>query len=180
MVGSCITSCATWRHKAAAAVAVAGAAFALAACGSEADEKGRDHSIEPFPFGFEMANARAANAAYADVVDLTPAALAARIEQGDVRLIDVRTAQEVASGMIAGAEHIAMSAFDPAAISNDGQDIVLYCRSGRRSTIVAQQLAEYRGTSVPHLAGGILAWEETGRPIVGADPIPEPQGAIPR
>ncbi len=88
------------------------------------------------------------------------------MDQGKVRLIDVRTAKEVAQGMIPSAEHIAMDAFDPTALDTaDDRTIVLYCRSGRRSQIVGERLAGHTGTPTLHLAGGILAWEAEGHPV---------------
>ncbi|MBV7266003.1 rhodanese-like domain-containing protein [Erythrobacter sp. WH131] len=99
------------------------------------------------------------------VIDLTAAQLRSRIDRGDVRLIDVRTAEEVAGGMIGGAQHIALDSFDPSALdTGDGREIVLYCRSGRRSGIAATRLAEHLGRPVPHLSGGISAWQEAGLP----------------
>lgn len=90
------------------------------------------------------------------------------IDTGNVRLIDVRTDEEVEDGVIPGAEHIALDEFNPAKIDmSDGREIVLYCRSDRRSGVAAEQLAEYTGKTARHLDGGILAWEEAGYPLAG-------------
>lgn len=128
------------------------AALALGACGvSAATGDGADD---------------AATAPAASVATLTPAELAGMLENGNIRLIDVRTDEEVAEGMIPGAEHIALDAFDPAALDlSDGREVVLYCRSDRRSGIAAQKLAEHTGEAARHLDGGILAWEAAGLPI---------------
>ena len=40
--------------------------------------------------------------------------------------------------------------------------IVLYCRSGRMSAIVATELVAAGYTSVWNLEGGMLAWEKAG------------------
>jgi len=99
----------------------------------------------------------------APMIDLTPEQLAARLTAGNIRLIDVRTAEEVAEGMIPGAEHIPLDAFDPAKLGPpDGREVVLYCRSGRRSAIAGAKLAAATGAPVEQLAGGILAWEQAG------------------
>ena len=154
--------------------------LALAACG-DARQGGEGDAPAP-PLGFELAFAGTSAAGADDstgstaddaaavpvspMIDLTPEELAARLKAGKVRLIDVRTDAEVAEGMIPGAEHIALDRFDPAALDlSDGREVVLYCRSGRRSTMAGKLLAEVTGKPVEHLAGGIMAWEEAGQPV---------------
>lgn len=44
--------------------------------------------------------------------------------------------------------------------------IVLYCHSGRMSDIAAQRLVELGYTRVYDLAGGMVAWEASGRSLV--------------
>ncbi|MBD3763023.1 rhodanese-like domain-containing protein [Rhizorhabdus sp.] len=144
-------------------------ALLLAAC---ADTRG--HGGSSAPLGFELASAAsaatgddgAATTAAVPMIDLTPEQLAERIKAGKVRVIDVRTAEEVAEGMIPGAEHMPLDKFDPAKlVADDGREIVLYCRSGRRSTMAGALLAEVTGQPVQHLAGGIMAWEAAGQPV---------------
>lgn len=146
--------------------------LALAACGTEPGRPGGGRGGSGSPFGFEMAMAGAA-AATADAAEgrvsaleaLTPEELAARVAAGHVRLIDVRTAEEVLEGAIPGAEHMPLGTFDPAALAEgDGREIVLYCRTGRRSAIAGEMLAAATGGSVAHLEGGILAWQAAGQP----------------
>lgn len=155
-------------------------ALLLTGCGGDhgADEKGNGPAM---PLGFELAmagttKADADDAAGADnaplpapaspMIDLSPEQLTARLAAGNVRLIDVRTDEEVAEGVIPGAEHIPLDQFDPAKLGPaDGRDVVLYCRSGKRSTMAGEKLAAATGKPVEHLAGGILAWEEAGQPL---------------
>jgi len=145
--------------------------LALAACGDEPGEGGKREGPSA-PLGFELAFAgtaaeeAVAPAAAKPLVALTPEELAAKIKAGNIRLIDVRTDEEVAQGTIPGAEHIALDKFDPAQLDlSDGREVVLYCRSGRRSAIAGEKLAEATGKPAEHLEGGMLAWEAAGQPV---------------
>jgi rhodanese-related sulfurtransferase len=144
--------------------------LALSGCGDEAGELKGTRDGPSVPLGFELAFAGTegeVEAAPAPLVPLSPEELAAKIKAGNVRLIDVRTDAEVAEGTIPGAEHIALDAFDPANLDlSDGREVVLYCRSGRRSAIAGEKLAAVTGVPVEHLEGGIIAWEAAGQPVV--------------
>ncbi len=84
-------------------------------------------------------------------------------------LIDVRTAEEVAKGVIEGAAHIELRSFVSQMDqwpTDKTQPIVVYCGSGHRSAIamVAMQLLGY--SDVRSLAGGIGAWQAKEYPLV--------------
>ncbi len=156
--------------------------LALAACGGgQGDGKKRDGPAVPLAFELAFA-ATGASAADGDtptaaaattpapLIALNPEDLAARLKQGNVRLIDVRTDAEVAEGTIPGAEHIALDQFDPAKLDlSDGREVVLYCRSGRRSAVAGEKLAAATGAPTQHLEGGMLAWEAAGQPVEKKD-----------
>lgn len=141
--------------------------LALAACAPSGD-KDREQNA---PIGYELALARDAGTdivapTASAVSDLTVEELQAKIDNGSIRLIDVRTDEEVAEGTIPGAEHIALDEFDPAQLDfSDGREVVLYCRSGRRSGIAGERLANHTGEPAQHLAGGIIAWQAADNPI---------------
>jgi rhodanese-related sulfurtransferase len=82
------------------------------------------------------------------------------------RLIDVRTAAEVARGTIAGAQHVELAtlpasvgAFDP------GAPVVLFCQSGGRSAQGCGLLVQRGFQRVYNLGGGIAGWTRSGLPL---------------
>lgn len=137
--------------------------LAASACAPEGE--GEEKGSTPLPLGFELAVAQAAeNDSPISVVDLSVSDLKAKLAKQNVRLIDIRTSEEVATGTITGAEHIEMDEFDPTVLDQaDGREVVLYCRSGRRSRILGEQLAAQTGKQVKHLSGGIVAWRAADR-----------------
>ncbi|KOP23011.1 hypothetical protein AMR41_28435 [Hapalosiphon sp. MRB220] len=86
-------------------------------------------------------------------------------EQQAVTLIDVREPAEYAGEHIPGATLVSLSKFDPHKVPQDEEtQLVLYCRSGNRSTMAAQKLFDAGFTKVTHLDGGIGAWKQAGYP----------------
>lgn len=102
--------------------------------------------------------------ALASVMSMPVAGFSSHIESGEYRLVDVRTPEEFAEGHIEGAVNVPLDQFEPADF--DGQELLLYCRSGRRSHEAATALAQYRKGNAIHLQGGIIAWQEAGQPVV--------------
>lgn len=81
-------------------------------------------------------------------------------------VLDVRTAEEYASGYVPGAVNIPHDqlASRLAEVPKD-REVVLYCRSGRRTALAADVLAANGYKRLEHLDGDILAWVEKGRPV---------------
>ena len=50
--------------------------------------------------------------------------------------------------------------------ADKGARIVVYCRSGNESAIASQTLIDLGYTNIWNLAGGIIAWQDSGRAIV--------------
>lgn len=78
-----------------------------------------------------------------------------------VQIVDVRTAEEFASGHLENALNYDVKGADfeknIASLSKD-KTVAVYCRSGARSKVAAQKLAE-KGYNVVELDGGIMAWK---------------------
>lgn len=80
--------------------------------------------------------------------------------EGDYIILDVRHADEYASGHIPGAinidnDEIGTEELD--ALPDKDQTIYVYCRSGHRSKLAAEKLANLGYTNIIEI-GGILDW----------------------
>jgi phage shock protein E len=81
-------------------------------------------------------------------------------------VLDVRAPEEFVTGHVPGAVNIPYDqvAARLAEVPKD-QDIVLYCRSGRRAGMAAEVLAANGYTRLSHLEGDMPAWIARGRPV---------------
>ena len=80
-------------------------------------------------------------------------------EEGCI-ILDVRTREEYDQGHIPGAILIPNTEIEAKAadlLPDKGQLILVYCRSGRRSKLAAQSLADLGYTNIREF-GGILDW----------------------
>ena len=97
------------------------------------------------------------------------AALLAQINAGTAPLvIDVRTADEYAAGHVPGAVNIPYDQMPVRAAEiavHKDKEVVLYCRSGRRSGIAAETLAAEGFTGLRLLVGDMPGWERAGYPV---------------
>jgi len=81
-------------------------------------------------------------------------------------VLDVRTPQEYAEGHVPGAVNVPQEqlASRLAEVPKD-KDVVIYCRSGRRSVLAADILAANGYSRLSHLEGDMNAWVAKGRPV---------------
>jgi len=98
-------------------------------------------------------------------MDITPNELNSLLQDGsDAQIVDVREADEVAAGMIAGARHIPLGELRSRFAELDkSRPVVAVCRSGRRSAAAADQLAA-AGFTAYTMTGGMLDWSANGLP----------------
>jgi len=84
----------------------------------------------------------------------------------DAFLIDIRTAQEIESqGKIDGAmvmEHGKVIFNIKKKVHDANSPLLVICKKGGRSALIAQQLQEMGYRDVHHIKGGIVAWKEAG------------------
>ena len=101
---------------------------------------------------------------------ISQAELLARLDQKDpdVVVLDVRTPAEFAAGHVPGARNVSHDALatrlDEIAALRDKQ-VVLYCRSGRRTLLAEETLRKAGFSRLLHLEGDYLAWEAASRPV---------------
>lgn len=105
---------------------------------------------------------------------LGPVDLAQRLQQANPPLVlDVRTPAEFADGHIPGALLIPHDQLEQRLVELDGareREIVLYCRSGRRSLLAENVLREHGFSRLRQLDGSWQAWDAAGLPRAeGAD-----------
>lgn len=101
--------------------------------------------------------------------DISLEELKSGLAAGRVLLVDVREADEYAAGHIAGALFNPLSKFDPSKlpVAGEGQQVIIYCRSGKRSVSAMEQARLLgRRDANTHFGGGILAWLNAGEPVV--------------
>lgn len=92
--------------------------------------------------------------------------LRALAEEHPVVLVDVRGDNEVAYGVIEGAQHIPLHLL-PLRADEIGKDAhtVFYCRSGARSAQACAFLAARGHDKVYNLQGGVMAWMQSGQAL---------------
>jgi rhodanese-related sulfurtransferase len=110
-----------------------------------------------------------APAAASAVRTVAPDALLARqaAKDRDLVVLDVRTPEEFAAGHVPGAVNVPHDQV-AARLGELGKfrdnDVVVYCRSGRRSELALSVLEQAGFKRLGHLEGDMNAWSAAGRP----------------
>jgi phage shock protein E len=91
------------------------------------------------------------------------------VKQPGVITLDVRTPEEFNAGHIANAININLEGSDfTSEVSKLDMNatIAVYCRSGNRSGVATEQMAELGFVDMYDMQGGILEWEAVGGQVV--------------
>jgi molybdopterin/thiamine biosynthesis adenylyltransferase/rhodanese-related sulfurtransferase len=103
------------------------------------------------------------------IEEIEPFEAAAELEDGDVVLIDTREPHEYQEAHLEGGKLVPPGLLADeigAAAPDRSARTILYCRSGNRSATAAAQMQALGYDNVASMAGGILAWQEQGLPVV--------------
>ena len=104
--------------------------------------------------------------AKSQIVEIDTAAAEARIQAGNVFVLDVREPDEYDEGALENAVHIPRghleAQIEGRALDRD-QTIVVYCAGGVRSAFAARTLQELGYSDVLSMAGGFGKWKDEGR-----------------
>ena len=102
------------------------------------------------------------------VEEITPRELAARLLEGaDLDLVDVREPREWELTHLEGSRLIPLGTLpDSMATLDPSREIVVLCRSGKRSETAARQLQAAGFRKVKNLSGGLLRWSDDVDPKV--------------
>ena len=99
------------------------------------------------------------------IPEVDPSEVREQLQNGTL-VLDVREAEEWATGHIPGAKHVPKSFLESrieGAVTDRGQHVILYCQSGNRSAWAARTLIDDLGfTNVESMTGGITLWKDRG------------------
>lgn len=130
--------------------------------------------MSPFSIALPLLCCTLALPAHAGLHSITPEALALRQSRASAPVVlDVRTPEEYAAGHVPGAilvPHDAIDEYRGFWESFSDQEIVVYCRSGRRALEAEEQLQRLGVTNLRQMEGHWQAWD--------AAHLPEQQGSM--
>lgn len=94
-----------------------------------------------------------------------------KIAEEGVRILDVRTPDEISEGYIEGAQFVDFYREDfKIEIESLNKEFAyaIYCRSGKRSSQAMEIMQEFGFENLYNLEGGISEWTNTGMPVVSS------------
>ena len=94
-----------------------------------------------------------------------------KIAEEGVRILDVRTPDEISKGYIEGAQFVDFYREDfKIEIDSLNKEFAyaIYCRSGKRSSQAMEIMQEFGFENLYNLEGGIIEWTNAGMPVVSS------------
>lgn len=102
------------------------------------------------------------------IIDVQPAAAVEMLQDPDLVVLDVRSPEEFAAGHLAGALNIDVNSADfdqrVMQLPKDAA-ILVYCRSGNRSSTASERMAELGFTDLRNVEGGFADLARAGAPV---------------
>src|SRR5487761_1845454 len=100
-----------------------------------------------------------------EIDEVDPSEVKELLQEG-VAIIDIRETEELSSGVLPGAKHVARSYLETrieGLVPDRSAHIILYCASGNRSAYGARTLRDDLGYEhVESMTGGITLWKDRG------------------
>jgi rhodanese-related sulfurtransferase len=87
----------------------------------------------------------------------------------DTIIVDVREDKEIKAGIIQGAQHITLGQLNDRIGylgTNKEVPVLVYCRTGTRSSSACNTIVKAGFENVSNLTGGMVAWEAANLPTV--------------
>ncbi len=107
--------------------------------------------------------------------ELTVEQASAMIEKENALVLDVRTPAEYYRSHIQGATLVPLQQLQQRVSelqNHKDKPVLIYCRTGNRSTVAAQILVEEGFSKLYHLSQGIVGWQRAGKPVTEAEARP--------
>jgi rhodanese-related sulfurtransferase len=99
---------------------------------------------------------------------VSPAQATHLINREDALVVDVREANEFATGHVLGAKNIPAARMETAGnelMKKKDRPVIVYCDGGERAGKAMSALKKVGFTRVANLSGGIKAWQDAGLPV---------------
>jgi len=110
---------------------------------------------------------------YDEIQMVTPEEMQELLKMEDAQLIDIRTPKEYKKGYVKGFQNIdytSDSFYEDIEKLDKTKPVILYCRTGRRTSSCAKKLVEKGFVKVYDLKGGITQWKYKGFEVETANP----------
>ena len=101
--------------------------------------------------------------------EVTPAQAVQLMNKEKAVILDLREGNELMSGTIQGAWHIAGSVLSQKISDLEkykDKPVVAFCATGTRASKMCHELTKHGFEKIYHLKGGLAAWQQAGLPVV--------------